>query len=108
MAFLSKQSKLTGTLANVYTTPAGKTAIIFSGIVSNIDTTNQEIVVVDIQLTHGSTTTSILTGVPICYGGSLVLPKIVVQENGILKAKVTNTADANKIDLTLSILEQDK
>ena len=41
------------------------------------------------------------------YGGSLVLPKVVVPTNGVIKAAATSADSSNKIDVTLSILEQD-
>lgn len=107
MAFLAVQKKLTNTLTSIYTTPSSKTSIIFSGLICNIDSADKSTVEVDIQLTSGSTTTNLLKAVPIVYGGSVVLPKIVVPTNGVLKAAATSADSSNKIDMTLSILEQD-
>ena len=108
MAFLAVQKKLTNTMTSLYTTPASKSSIVFSGLICNIDdTTNKSTVEVDVQLTSGSTTTNLLKAVPIVYGGSLVLPKVVVPTNGVINAAATSADSSNKIDVTLSILEQD-
>lgn len=108
MAFLSVQKKLTNTMTALYTTPSSKTSIIFSGLICNIDDTDKSTIEVDVQLTSGSTTTNLLKAVPIVYGGSLVLPKVVVPTSGVIKAATSTSDGSNKIDLTLSILEQDK
>lgn len=107
MAFLAIQKKLTNTMTSLYTTPASKSSIVFSGLICNIDATNKSTVEVDVQLKSGSTTTNLLKAVPIVYGGSLVLPKVVVPTNGVIKAAATSADSSNKIDVTLSILEQD-
>ncbi len=105
MAFKSVQKKLTDTMTNIYTTPTGSSSIIFSGFICNIDTAEAE-VKVDVQLTINSVTTNLLKAVPIPYGGYVVLPKVVVPAGGILKAAATTATFSNKIDMTLSILEQ--
>lgn len=107
MAFISVQKKLTETPSALYTTPNNKNAIVFSGLICNIDDTDKSTVEVDVQLTTSTTTTNLLKAVPIVYGGSLVLPKVVVPTNGVIKASSTSIDGSNKIDITLSILEQD-
>ena len=106
MAFTNIQKTLTTTEATIYTAPVATDGIVFSGIISNIDSTNDSIVYCSLKLKQGSTSTFILKDVPIVYGGSLSLPKILVKESGQIIAFASNAESNNLIHITLGILEQ--
>lgn len=108
MAFTNVQKTLTTSEETIYTAPVGNDSIIFSGIISNIDSDNEKIVYVTVKLTQDSTTTFILNNVPIIFGGSLSIPKLVVKENGKVIAFASTEESNSLIDITLSILEQAK
>lgn len=63
---------------------AGKQTIVITGTVSNIDTANKATHFVTIEVTTGAVNRVILKDAPIAYGGSLILPKIVLVAGDIL------------------------
>ena len=105
MAFKNTQKTLTTAEAEIYVAPAATDAIVISGIFSNTDEAYKKPVNVTMKLTQGDVTTFILTDVPIPYGGSLTIPKLVVKGEGKLIAVAANGNSESKIDVTLGILE---
>ena len=69
----------TNTPALLYTAPFGSTSIVFSGTVSNIDSTlkTDHMVTVEIRKTDNSYKV-VLKEVPVAYGGTLMLPKTIL------------------------------
>lgn len=106
MPFKNAQKTLTTAETDIYVAPASTDAIVISGVFSNTDKTSKANVHVSMKLVQGSVTTFLLTDVPIAFGGSLTLPKIVVKPTGKLVAFASDGNSNSKIDVTLGILEQ--
>lgn len=106
MAFKNVQKTLSAAEVSVYTAPASTDGIVFTGVISNTDSDTESIVFCSLKLKQGSTSTFIIKDVPIVYGGSLSLPKIVVKSTGEIIAFASNPESANHMDITLGILEQ--
>ncbi len=90
------------TRALLYTAPSGSTSIVFSGTVSNIDSTlkTDHMVTVEIKKTDLSYK-SILKEVPIAYGGSLPLPKTILTAGEALW--VTSVDDASCLTAIVAV-----
>lgn len=103
-AFNAADVAITTSRTLLYTCPAATQAVVFSGTVSNIDTTNKADHVVTVEVQKVDTTyVSILKEVPITYGGALSLPKIAL----LTGEKIWLTADANSTLITrVSIVEK--
>lgn len=100
MAFISAQKKLTATAQTIYTS-TGVTSVSVSAIFANSATSNAH---VTLQYVNGSTTTNLLPAVIVPANSSLVFDaKVVLASGGKLNA-LTDSTTANKVDLTLSLL----
>lgn len=89
----------------VYTVPASTTAIIFSGMIFNVDSTNKadHSVTVEIQKTDSSYEPMYPADLMVAYGGAPKLPKRVLSAG----EKIYVTADAaNSIVLSLDLVER--
>ena len=104
--FISREFLLTTTLSDsTYEPGASTTAIIFSGTVANIDTTNnaQFDVTIEIETATGSAAfRDVLTSVPIPFGSTLILPKMVLETAVAIQAKASA---ASGLEMHLFILE---
>ena len=106
-SFISKQkSGITSTDNTIYTAPTGKVGVMFSGIFSNKTNTDTSYLTLVLKNPSTNITTYILNNVPLMFGSSLEIPKIVVVAGSQLIAKV-DTITSGKVDLTLNILEKD-
>lgn len=58
---------------------AGVTAIIFSGVITNIDSSTRVDHTITVEVYNGVSYTPIFKDLPVAYGGTQPLPKIVLQ-----------------------------
>jgi len=80
-------------------------AIVFSGTLANIDSTNRTVhkVTLEKRLADGTTYVKMFNDVPVEYGGASKIPKIVLKTSETLFV----TADAlNSIQCVISTLER--
>lgn len=103
-AFNAADVAITTSRTLLYTCPAATQAVVFSGTVSNIDTTNKADHVVTVEVQKVDTSfVNILKEVPITYGGALSLPKIAL----LAGEKIYLTGDANStLSTRVSIVEK--
>ncbi len=95
--------QVTNTQTQIYVVPALTTAIVFSGHISNVDTTNKAAHNVTLEHKVGAVYYSRLQDVPIAYGGSLTPGKMVLQAGESLYI----TGDANSVmEAVFDILEK--
>lgn len=87
----------------VYTAPAGITAVVFSGTISNVDPSMVDRkVTLERRKSDGTTYFARFKDLPIGYGGAQNLPKIILTEGESLVA----TCDAASMaHITLDIAE---
>lgn len=89
----------------VYQAAAGVTAILFSGLVSNVDSTNRQdhYVTLERRKADGTTYFNKFKAVPIAYGGALPIPKIVLKPGEALFA----SGDVlNALELSIEVVER--
>lgn len=86
------------------TAAALKQTIVITGTVSNLDTANKASHFVTIEVQTGGTYRVIVKDAPVPYGGTLILPKIVLAAGDILHM----TANlANMLEGYVSYVEKD-
>lgn len=83
-SLLKATSALLATRTTLITATAAKQTIVITGTVGNIDTTNKATHFVTIEVQTGATYIVLLKDAPVPYGGSLVLPKIVLVAGDVL------------------------
>lgn len=82
---------------------AATTSIVFSGVLANIDTTNRTLHKITLEKYNGSTYVTVFREVPVDFGSSSKIPKIVLKTGESLYI----TADAaSAIQASISILER--
>lgn len=87
-AILKKASAaITGSRVAVLTAAAAKQTIVITGTVANIDTTNKATHFITIEIQTGATYRVIVKDAPVPYGGSLQLPKIVLEAGDVMHMK---------------------
>lgn len=67
-----------------FTAAADKQTIVITGTVANTDTTTKATHFVTIEVFDGSSYKVVVKDAPVPYGGSLELPKIVMEEGDIM------------------------
>lgn len=102
-AFKSLAIGVPATQTHLYTAPAATSSVVFSGTVSNKDTTLKAQYTFTLERKVGATYTSILTQIPIQFGQSLTLPKIVLQTGEEL---YITASTVSVLDIDVSILER--
>ena len=104
-SFKAADSLATTSRTLVYTCPASTQAVVFSGTLANIDTTNkqEQSVIVEIQKVD-TTYILVLNNVPVPYGNSLLIPKIALIAGESIY--VTCSSGVNLIEARLSIVEK--
>ena len=105
MAFKTVNTTLTTNETILYTAPVGVDGVVFSGIIAN-SSTSQETITVTLRITNNSTVTYILNEVPIIFGGSLTIPKVVVKPGASLSGIAVGAESNKAVDITFSILER--
>lgn len=102
--FLPADATILATRTLIYTCPALTQSVVFSGTVSNVDTTNLATHSVTIEVQKVDTSyVPIVTDVIIEYGNSLTLPKIALATGEKLYLKADT---ASMLVARLSIVEK--
>lgn len=102
--FTAADVKIESTRTLAYTCPGGKVGIVFSGVIPNVDSVIKQdrFLTVEVQKLDLSYI-SIFKDIPVPYGNSLALPKIVLTPG----EKLYLTADAsNVLQSRISIAER--
>lgn len=86
-----------------YTAPALTSSVVFSGTVSNKDTATKAQYTFTLERKVGGTYTSVLTQIPIQFGQSLTLPKMVLQAGEML---YITASTVSVLDIDISVLER--
>lgn len=86
------------------TAAAGKQTIVITGSISNLDTTNKATYFANIEVQTGGNYRMIVKDAPIPYGGSLQLPKIVLDPLDVLHFTASAAA---VLDGYVSYVEKD-
>lgn len=89
---------------SVLTAAAAKQTIVINGLVSNNDSANKGTHFVTVEVQTGATYRSLGRDLPIPYGGSLELPKIVLADGDVLH--MTASA-ASVLEAYVSYVEKD-
>jgi hypothetical protein len=81
---LQASAAILATRTTLLTATAAKQTIVITGTVSNVDTANKATHFVTIEVQTGGTYRVLLKDAPVPYGGSLILPKIVMEAADVL------------------------
>lgn len=106
MASLLKKAtaELVTTRTAVFTAATAKQTIVVTGTVSNIDDTNKSTYFVTIEVQTGANYRVIVKDAPVPYGGSLQLPKVVLDADDVFH--MTASADS-VLEAYVSYVEKD-
>jgi hypothetical protein len=102
---ISVQVNLTDTLQVLWHNTSDKPEIAVSGTFANLsdDMDQEHLINLELEASNG-TKTKIFNNVPLVFGSTMVMPKVVVPAGGKLSGHVQPSASSTLVDATISVM----
>lgn len=94
---------VTATAATLYgPVPVGTVAVVFSGTISNVDSTAKALHTCTVNILNGATVINRIKDIPIAYGSTSSIPKMVVKAGETVSVSADGTGG---IFMSIEVLE---